>query len=143
MLPKGLNPSVANPTLTLRVSWANSRYFSSNSFHSTELARCHAIPSSTRLSLMDRAPPFLLAAIRPGSVGVRMEGEGRKKGGYQHFVGMPDFLLYLEFRVVIRRFTFTSRKEINFFLTFHCTHILKKRDKFVLNAVRGDFLCLP
>ncbi|WP_220451096.1 hypothetical protein, partial [Streptomyces plicatus] len=38
-------------------------------------------------------------------------------------VGVPDFLFYLELQVVIRRSTFASKKEINFFQVFHCTYI--------------------
>ena len=37
-----------------------------------------------------------------------------------------DFLFYLESQVVIRRSTFASKKEINFFQVFHCTIYLRK-----------------
>ena len=40
MFPYGLNPSTANPSLTLRGSNANSTYLSSNTFQASESAGC-------------------------------------------------------------------------------------------------------
>ena len=50
MLPKGLNPSVANPNLTLRGSDANDGCISSNFFQARESAGCLATPSFTCFS---------------------------------------------------------------------------------------------
>ena len=78
--------------------------------------------------LMDSA----LATVLPRSadVGVRWVQPFRARGQsvHQHFlcVGVPDFLFYLELQVVIRRPTFASKKEINFFQVFHCTIYLRK-----------------
>ena len=57
-------------------------------------------------------------------------------------MGMPDFLFYLEFEMVIWRFTFTSRKEIKpFFITFHCTYILRKETDLECRERRFCLVC--
>ena len=48
MFPYGLNPSAANPSLTLRGSDANSTCLSSNSFQASESAGCLITPSFVR-----------------------------------------------------------------------------------------------
>ena len=48
MFPYGLNPSVANPSLTLWGSDANSTYLSSNSFQASKSAGCLITPSFVR-----------------------------------------------------------------------------------------------
>ena len=57
-------------------------------------------------------PDFSLPSSVPGPPGC--DG-GKKKRASTFCTGMPDFLFYLEFEMVIRRFTFTSRKEIKLF----------------------------
>ena len=99
---------------------------------------------------------FFLAFLRLGSAGVRRDEE-KKESKHQHFfcTGMPDFLFYLEFEVVIRRFTFTSRKGNQLFSNFPLHIYFKERDKVLkcrerrfclicrerqFCAVEGDFV---
>ena len=51
MVPKGLKPSLANPSLMSRGSEANDLCFSSNVFHAMEFTGCLNTPSSTHFSL--------------------------------------------------------------------------------------------
>ena len=51
IIPKGLNPSGASPSLTLRASFANLVCSLSKCFHALESAGWRIVPSSTRPSL--------------------------------------------------------------------------------------------
>ena len=88
----------------------------------------------TRLFL-SRLPP---SRVRRGAAGRRE----KKKSKHRHFfcTGMLDFLFYLEFEVVIRRFTFTSRKGNQLFSNFPLHIYFKERDKVLKCRERRFYL---
>ena len=89
----------------------------------------------TRWRMID--PPF--SSWLPPSR-VRWGAAGRRRKRASTFcTGMPDFLFYLEFEMVIQRFTFTSRKEIKLFSNFPLHIYFNERDK-TFNAMKGDFV---
>ena len=92
----------------------------------------------------ERVPPgmliwwtcLFLAFLRPEFAGVRW---GKQKSEHQHFVWVCQ-IFYSTWNLKWWSGDSPSQveKEINFFLTFHCTYILKKETK-LFNAVKGYF----
>lgn len=74
---------------------------------------------------------FFLAFLRPGSAGVR-QGEEKKKSKHQYFFVRVCQIFYSTWNLKWWSGDSPSQveKEINFFLTFHCTYILKKETRF-------------
>ena len=77
----------------------------------------------TRLFLSCLPP----SRVRRGAAGWREKKE--QASTFFFCTGMPDFLFYLEFEVVIQRFTFTSRKGNQLFSNFPLHIYFKERDK--------------
>ena len=122
------------------------------------LASCSQMNASHRVCQIWWGPRLFSLRFRFPSAsapGLSGFGGGKKGGKSGHHIFdvrvCQDFLFYLEFRMVIRRSTFTSRKEIkNFFLTFHCIHILRKETSVfrmpweaIFVPWKAVFICLP
>ena len=85
---------------------------------------------------LSRLPP---PRVRRGAAGRKEE---KRRASTFFCTCMQDFLLYLEFEMAIWRFTFTSRKEIKlFFLTFHCTYILRKETDLECRERQFSLVC--